>query len=203
MTKRVDARGLTCPAPVLLIKNIVEKEQAGALSVVVDNEASRENVTRFLVVKGYLVEEEKEGDDFVLSARKDEDRELKAAEVVEGKDSAGESKKILILIMVDRLGRGDDTLGERLMLNYLKTLKEMGPELWQIIFVNGGVNLVTKSSPVLKELQEYEKDGVIVLACGTCLEHFGLTSEKSVGESTNMLDIVTATQLADKVITIS
>ncbi len=202
MTKRIDARGLACPAPVLLVKKLVE-EQADALSIVVDNEASRENVTRFLSVKGYLVEEETKGGDFVLSAIKDGDRALQVAETDNEKDAAENCMKVLVLIMADRMGRGDDTLGKKLLINYLKTLKEMGPELWQIIFVNGGVNLVTKSSPVLNELQEYEKDGVIILACGTCLEHFGLTSEKAVGESTNMLDIVTAMHLADKVMTIS
>jgi selenium metabolism protein YedF len=88
------------------------------------------------------------------------------------------------------------------MISYLKTIKEIGNDLWQLIFVNGGVKLTTTSSPVLPELQEYEKSGVIVLACGTCLEHFNLTALKKVGGTTNMLDIVTATQLADKVITI-
>ena len=44
---------------------------------------------------------------------------------------------------------------------------------------------------------------MIILACGTCLEHYGLTALKKVGSTTNMLDIVMATQLADKVITIS
>ena len=89
------------------------------------------------------------------------------------------------------------------MISYLKTIKEMGPELWQLIFVNGGVKLTIESSPVLAELQEYERSGVIIFACGTCLEHFGLTAQKKVGGTTNMLDIVTATQLADKVITVS
>ncbi len=89
------------------------------------------------------------------------------------------------------------------MISYLKTLKEMGPELWQLIFVNGGVKLTIDSSPVLQELQGYEQAGVIIFACGTCLEHFGLTARKKVGGTTNMLDIVMATQLADKVITMS
>jgi intracellular sulfur oxidation DsrE/DsrF family protein len=89
------------------------------------------------------------------------------------------------------------------MISYLKTIKEFGPDLWQLIFVNSGVKLTTASSPVLAELREYEKSGVIVLACGTCLEHFNLTAEKKVGGTTNMLDIVTAGQLADKVVTIS
>jgi selenium metabolism protein YedF len=111
-------------------------------------------------------------------------------------------QKVLVLVASNTLGSGDDALGEKLMISYIKTIKEIGPDLWQLIFINGGVKLTTESSPVLSELQEYEKSGVIILACGTCLEHFSLTSLKKVGGTTNMLDIVTATQLADKVITI-
>jgi len=47
-----------------------------------------------------------------------------------------------------------------------------------------------------------EKDGIHILVCGTCLTHFNLLDQKQVGETTNMLDIVTAMQLADKVINI-
>jgi hypothetical protein len=41
------------------------------------------------------------------------------------------------------------------------------------------------------------------MVCGTCLNHFQLLEQKQVGETTNMLDIVTAMQLADKVITLT
>jgi len=44
---------------------------------------------------------------------------------------------------------------------------------------------------------------VEVLVCGTCLGHFGLLEKKKVGETTNMLDIVTSMQLADKVISLT
>jgi hypothetical protein len=37
---------------------------------------------------------------------------------------------------------------------------------------------------------------------GTCLNHFDILDKKEVGETTNILDIVTAMQLADKVINI-
>jgi selenium metabolism protein YedF len=113
------------------------------------------------------------------------------------------NKKILILITTDRLGSGDDTLGEKLMTSYLTTLKELGSDLWQVIFLNGGVKLTVKDSPVLDVLKAYEENDVKILACGTCLKFFGLADTKMVGESTNMVDIVTATQLADKVITVS
>jgi selenium metabolism protein YedF len=88
------------------------------------------------------------------------------------------------------------------MSSFIKTLKEMGDELWWLVFVNNGVKLTIEGSPVLEDLIEYEKNGLTILVCGTCLSHFDLLEAKKVGETTNMLDIVTAMQLADKVINI-
>lgn len=202
MVETIDARGLTCPAPVLLVKDAVERMGQVELTVLVDNEASRENVTRFLGSKSYAVSTTQEGEVFRLQAQREGTDQAPQDVSWQATESETSSQKILVLITTDRLGSGDDTLGGKLMVNYLKTLKEMGCDLWQLIFVNGGVKLTAAQSPVLTELQEYERAGVIVLACGTCLEHFGLTAEKAVGATTNMLDIVTATQLADKVISI-
>jgi hypothetical protein len=58
-------------------------------------------------------------------------------------------------------------------------------------------------SEVLAGLKDLEQSGVRLLVCGTCLNHFQLLEAKQVGETTNMLDIVTAMQLADKVITLT
>jgi len=202
----IDACGLTCPAPVLLVKDAVEKTGEQEIAVLVDNEGSLENVTRFLVSRGYSVTDRQEGDLFRIEAYSDQNGSGSGAEKTEkpeGNREEAVGRKILVLVTSDCFGSGDDVLGGKLMISYLKTLKEMGSDLWQIIFVNGGVKLTIESSPVLEELQEYEKSGVILFACGTCLEHFGLTAYKKVGGTTNMLDIVTATQLADKVITVS
>jgi pyruvate-formate lyase-activating enzyme len=49
---------------------------------------------------------------------------------------------------------------------------------------------------------EIAYDATECIACNTCLDHFDLLKEKRVGETINMLDIVTAMQLADKAITI-
>ena len=61
---------------------------------------------------------------------------------------------------------------------------------------------IIDGSKVLEDLKNYEKEGLKVLVCGTCLDHFSLLERKQVGETTNMLDIVTAMQLADRVISI-
>jgi len=106
------------------------------------------------------------------------------------------------MVATDRVGYGDDELGSKLMISFIKTLKEMGPELWRLVFVNNGVKLTIEGSEVLPVLKEYEIEGLQILVCGTCLDHFDLLDLKQVGETTNMLDIVTAMQLADKVINI-
>lgn len=197
--KEIDARGLACPAPVLQAKEAVEDEGATAVDVVVDNAAAWQNVQRFLESRGFSVALERQGDDFRVKAR------LKASAAAAPAPAPGataEQEKIVVLCATDRIGFGDDELGRKLMVNFIKTLKEMGPELWRLIFVNNGVKMAIGGSPVLEDLQGYEKDGLKILVCGTCLDHFKLLEKKQAGETTNMLDIVTAMQLADKVITI-
>ena len=108
----------------------------------------------------------------------------------------------MVVCTTDRMGFGDDELGLKLMVNFIRTLKEMGQDLWRLVFVNNGVKLTVDGSDVLQDLKEYQKNGLIILVCGTCLDHFKLLDDKKVGETTNMLDIVTAMQLADKVINI-
>lgn len=201
MGKTIDACGLTCPAPVLLVKDAVEQTNEQEITVLVDNAASLENVSRFLTSRGYSISDSQEGGVFKIDAQNDG----KTSAITPTKTTTSRQEaeqKVLVLIASNTFGTGDDALGEKLMIAYIKTIKEIGPDLWQLIFINGGVKLTTESSPVLQELQAYENSGVIILACGTCLEHFNLTSLKKVGGTTNMLDIVTATQLADKVITI-
>ena len=58
----IDCRGLACPAPVLRAKETIEREAVDFLVMLVDNEAARENVSRFLSRAGYAVRlEEWEG----------------------------------------------------------------------------------------------------------------------------------------------
>ncbi|CAG35697.1 hypothetical protein DP0968 [Desulfotalea psychrophila LSv54] len=201
MSTTIDACGLPCPGPVLLAKDAIEQPGNDQLTILLDNQASEENVSRFLQSQGFQVETGKRGEIFEVRATRSGEF-VASSLTAPDKQEAGE-QKIVVMITSEYLGAGDKLLGEKLMISFIKTLKEMGPDLWQLIFVNGGVKLTLASSPVLRELQEYERAGTIVLACGTCLEHFGLMPEKEVGSATNMLDIVSATQLADKVITIS
>jgi selenium metabolism protein YedF len=203
MTKILDARDLACPAPVLMVKNAVEKEHLSQFEIIVDNEAAKENVSRFLGSQNFDVTALQEGNDYKISARRQ--GESPAAEQIQPpvpQDQVDQQQKIMVLAATDRIGTGDDELGQKLMISFIKTLEEMGHELWRLVFVNNGVKLTIAGSAVLNELKAYEDKGLTILVCGTCLSHFNLLEAKQVGTTTNMLDIVTAMQLADKVISI-
>jgi len=197
--KEIDARGLACPAPVLQAKNAIEEEKVNSIEVLVDNEAGKQNVSRFLKSQGFEVSVQEREGDFHITGRREGG--VDPEDVVAEKQDV-EKKKIMVMVANNCMGHGDDELGSKLMVSFLKTIKEMGDELWRLVFVNNGVKLTIDGSEVLSVLKEYEKDGLHILVCGTCLTHFSLLDKKQVGETTNMLDIVTAMQLADKVINI-
>ncbi|MFZ5569020.1 MAG: sulfurtransferase-like selenium metabolism protein YedF [Thermodesulfobacteriota bacterium] len=197
--KKIDARGLSCPAPVLLAKELIEKENPASLTILVDNAAARQNICRFLESHRFEVSVEPQGNEFQVTGRR---MEAGSSEIPRTENPEPACCKIMVLAATDRMGFGDDELGVRLMINFIKTLKEMGPELWRLVFVNNGVKLTTATSPVLDILRDYEKNGLQILVCGTCLDHFNLLEQKQAGQTTNMLDIVSSMQLADKVITL-
>jgi len=68
--KTVDARGHSCPIPVVMVRKAVAAEKPEALEVLVDNQCSVENVTRYGSSQGYKVEVTAEGADFRLSLKK-------------------------------------------------------------------------------------------------------------------------------------
>jgi selenium metabolism protein YedF len=196
MAKELDCRGLACPAPVLQTKELIEQEHPLSLIVLVDNEAARQNVSRFLSTQNFAISvEEREGQFRIIGTH---GGTLAVEEPATRPDAA--EKKIMVMVATDRMGVGDDELGRKLLFNFLKTLKEMGPQLWRLVFVNNGVKLTIDGAETLPILQDLAAEGVMILVCGTCLDHFKLLERKQVGETTNMLDIVTAMQLADSVV---
>jgi selenium metabolism protein YedF len=142
------------------------------------------------------------GNDFKITGTRDAGADpVKSSAPAPSADARGASK-IMVMITTDRMGYGDEELGRKLMISFIKTLKEMGPDLWRLVLVNNGVKLTIAGSAVLEDLKALAAHQVTILVCGTCLTHFNLLDQKEVGDTTNMLDIVTAMQLADNVINI-
>jgi TusA-related sulfurtransferase len=56
MEKTIDARGLSCPQPVLDTLSAIAAMGSGKLIVLVDTEASKENVSRAAQAKGWTLD---------------------------------------------------------------------------------------------------------------------------------------------------
>ncbi|MFD3158001.1 sulfurtransferase TusA family protein [Haloimpatiens sp. FM7330] len=69
MLKQIDARGMSCPQPVLIAKKATA-ENPSEFEMLVDNGAPKNNVPRFLKKAGYSVEVKVEEDFVKLIARR-------------------------------------------------------------------------------------------------------------------------------------
>ena len=61
--KMVDARGLSCPEPVLLTNKAISKLSGGTIEVLVDSGTARENVSRLAKSSGWsvIIDEQPDG----------------------------------------------------------------------------------------------------------------------------------------------
>ena len=197
--EQLDCRGLACPQPVMRSRDAVAGG-AQALEVLVDNEPARENLRRFFEGRGFSVAVNQEGPDCWRISATAGAAAAAPQQATEVAPAAEGNSRTLVLITTETIGRGDDELGGKLMGNFLATLPELGPRLWRIVLINGGVKLASCPGPALDALKKMAAEGVSVLVCGTCLAHFGLLEANAVGDTSNMLDIVTSLDLAGKVI---
>jgi len=69
--KEIDARGLTCPQPVIETDKVLRQLEKGVMVTIVDNAAARDNVKRLAENKGCAVSIEEKGDDYYLTIIKD------------------------------------------------------------------------------------------------------------------------------------
>ena len=67
--KQLDARGLSCPEPVIMIRQAMQSGDA-AYEMMVDNHAAKENVTRYAEHQGYTATVKQEGGDYTLTMQK-------------------------------------------------------------------------------------------------------------------------------------
>jgi selenium metabolism protein YedF len=192
MEKKLDARGLSCPHPVLQTKNMLEKMTEGMLTVIVDNTIARENVKRFAESQGCSVKVKEKTGEYLLTIIKGEVPE------VNNNIKAGVGQ--IILISTDVLGKGDRKLGETLMEAFIYTLVDAKPSPRKIILLNEGVKLATSGSTVLEALEILHNRGVEISSCGTCINFYQLQDKLKIGTITNMVEVVESLSNADKVI---
>lgn len=70
MSKIIDARGLSCPEPVIVTRNELQDINEGEVTVLVSSSVARDNVTRAAKSMGWKVTVDNDGDDFKLNLEK-------------------------------------------------------------------------------------------------------------------------------------
>ena len=194
--REIDARGKPCPQPVLLVKQAVDAG-AAAFSILVDNRAAVENVTRYGQNNGYRIQvEELQGYWRVKGTKGEKAGEGRAPETGQAPGAATPAEVVCgasvqtLVIQSQTLGRDDEELGRRLIKILLDTLAVNETRPRTIILLNAGVKLACEGSAALEALRDLEKKGVRILACGTCLNHFNLNRALQVGQPTNAYEVV-------------
>jgi selenium metabolism protein YedF len=168
-------------------------QPASALKVLVDDDVSRDNVTRLAKSLGYTARVNQVETTFEISL---------TPGVAPEKAIIGTAKPgpTVIFIAADEMGRGDAKLGQILMKNFIFTLIESDTSPDAIYFVNNGVKLTVGSSDVIEPLVELANRGVDIASCGLCLEFFNLKETLAVGRISNMLELINALEGAGNII---
>lgn len=179
----IDARGQFCPKPVLMADEALSKINEGIVEIFVDNEVSVKNVTRFAATKGFYSETISENNCWRIKIIKGFPCEIPANE---SEETSEPEKDIFLIIASDVIGK-DEKLGDILMKAFFDTILVTKETPHTIFFLNTAVRLTTLKEEYIKILKKFEELGVEIYSCGTCLKHFGLEAELSVGHrgSTN------------------
>jgi selenium metabolism protein YedF len=189
--RTLDTCGLPCPQPVILARKALAEGGFDTLEITVDDAASRENLLKFGAYAKCLVEAVDEGGltriRLTPQGLAPAPAQADACPLPEGSSGGGPVE--VVLLSADGIGQGDPDLARLLMRGFLYTLTEAERVPRRLLLMNSGVKLAVEGSESLANLQKLEARGVEVLACGTCLEFFGLTSRLAVGGITNMYEL--------------
>lgn len=180
--KEINAKGLPCPKPLMATKKALGDISIGdTLCVIVNDTVPRDNIVKYIKTIGLDV------------SSSDNEGEYRI-EILKNKEISQEKKQSnsqpVIIISSDSMGEGDKELGQLLMKGFLNTLPDVDILPARIIFYNSGVNLLSNGSGVLDSLKTLVSKGVIVSACGTCLDFYNLKDNLAVGSIIDMLSII-------------
>ncbi len=170
----IDARNQGCPKPVMMAEEALSKMTEGIVDVIVDNEASAENLVTFSRGNAYYSETVRDGRDWRVKIVKGY---VCKPEVAVEKTT---EKDLLLVVGTDSMGK-EEELGRILMKGYFETVKAYKQLPHTIFFLNAGVKLTTTNDETISLLKDIEALGVEIYSCGTCLKHYNLESQLHVG----------------------
>ena len=110
--------------------------------------------------------------------------------------------KTVVVINNEGMGHGDPELGKKILRTFLTKAGAAFEQLEAVVFFNSGVRCLTKEADMLQPLSTLDHDGVDLIACGTCVDAFGLREQLGLGTIGSMDQILAEMNKAEKVITL-
>ena len=196
----VNALGEQCPIPVVkATRALREMREPGTLEVLVDNETAVQNLLRMAAGHHLSAATEQRGEG-TYAVTMTVTSPVGDAPMEEPALCCAPGSELVVAVDTDVMGRGSEELGRVLMKGFLFAVSQLPTMPKTMLFYNGGARLTTEGSDSLEDLKKLEGQGVEILTCGTCLNHYGLTEKLAVGSVTNMYTIVEKLAGAGKVV---
>lgn len=173
---QIDARGIGCPRPVIMAEEALSGMAEGTVEVLVDNDASVENLKRFAGKKGFHAEVARKEPFWKVTITKGYGCDMPATEG----DKPDRPKDVLLVIATDTLGK-DERLGRILIKAFFETMKVTRELPHTIFLMNTAVRFTTTDEEMIPLLRDFSDMGVEVFTCGTCLKHFDIEKDLKVG----------------------
>jgi len=173
------------------------------LEIIVDNEIAVQNISKLLnsLSCSFSTSKEETGH-FLMQIS-----ELNRNEIVQSSSAKGipgqarnDENAQIVVISSEIMGSGDDALGKMLIKGFIFAVTQLEILPKAVVFYNSGVRLALKDSESIKDLQYLHAQGVEILSCGMCLNHFDALADLAVGEVTDMYSIVNLMQQSDCII---
>lgn len=204
MQYQVNAMGKPCPIPVVETKKVLAKMTAGdSVTVSVDNPIAVQNLLKMAGQKQLAAESRTLASDHyevVLALTEESLAATQAAEPAPACIPDARAKGTVVVLASDEMGSGDPVLGKALMKAFVYAFTEQDTLPDTILLYNGGAKLSVEGAATLADLKLLESQGVEIMTCGTCLNHYGLTEQLAVGSMTNMYAIAEKLMGAARVI---
>lgn len=220
----IDAKGKACPMPVIMLKKELDAGTTD-IAIEVDNAGAVENLKRLIGTyslkasvedkQGVYVVSVMQGDEDSVAiignekdANKNENNGLIDTKQIKGigndfNNSCNIGCGYSVFISRETIGNGDGALGHNLMKMAIYTLSESEQIPTYLLFMNGGVKLLTGEEPqIIENINTLIDKGCQVLVCGTCLDYYGIKEKLQVGTVSNMYDIISSMQNSVKTITL-
>ncbi len=205
MKYTVDARGKQCPIPVVETKKVLSQMSEGDVTeTLVDNEIAVQNLEKMAVQKNLKFTYEQTGKNVykvLISFTENSKKTFTDEEAMECNPvPVSSASNTVVVLSSNKMGEGDEALGKVLMKGFVYALTSLEELPSTVLLYNNGAKLSIEGSESLEDLKLLESQGVEILTCGTCLNHYGIADKLAVGSVTNMYVICEKMTKAGKVV---